>query len=56
MIIPSKTRDCKKCKDKVLCEDCILLTKQVKEFEANLNELKRKAPKEKGQRLAYYIE
>ena len=37
-------------------KNCKLKTKQVKEFEANLNELKRKPPNEKGQMLAYYIE
>ena len=42
IIIPSKTRDCENCKENNLCEDCVLKTKQVKEFEANLNELKRR--------------
>ena len=56
VIIPSKTRDCEICKENALCEDCNLKTKQVKEFEANLNELKRKPPNEKGQMLPYYIE
>ena len=40
VIIPSKTRDCMICKDSILCEECKLKTKQIKEFEANLNELK----------------
>ena len=43
------------CKDNILCEECKLKTKQVKEFEANLNELKRKPPNEFGHMLPYYI-
>ena len=43
------------CNDNNLCENCILKTKQVKEFEANLNELKRKPPNEFGYMLPYYI-
>ena len=55
VIIPSKTRNCENCKDNILCEDCKLKTKQVKEFEANLNELKRKPPNNFGHMLPYYI-
>ena len=54
VIIPSKERNCKKCKDN-LCEDCELKTKQFKEFEANLNEIKRKPPNEFGYMLPYHI-
>ena len=38
-----------------LCKDCILSTKQIKEFEANLNELKIKPPNNFGYMLPYYI-
>ena len=56
VIIPSKDRFCDKCENDILCQYCELKIKQVKEFESNLNELKRKAPNEKGQMLPYYIE
>ena len=55
VIIPSKTRDCENCIDSILCEECKLKTKQVKEFEANLNELKRRPPDKNGYMLPYYI-
>ena len=55
VIIPSKTRDCMICKESILCEECKLKTKQIKEFEANLNELKRKPANEKGNMLPYFL-
>ena len=55
VIIPTRDRYCNKCSDDYICEDCESKTKQYKEFEANLNELKRQPPNELNQMLPYYV-
>ena len=47
-------RQCNACKDGILCITCNNKTNEKKEFEANLNLLKRKAPNEFGYMLPYY--
>ena len=48
-------RFCNKCDDKKMCNLCNNQINENKEFEANLNLLKRKAPNEFGYKLPYYI-
>ena len=55
VIIPTKMRQCIACKDGILCATCNNQINENKEFEANLNWLKRKAPNIFGYRLPYYI-
>ena len=55
VVIPTRDRFCNKCSDDYICEDCESKTKQYKEFEANLNDLKRRPPNEFGHMLPYYI-
>ena len=55
IIIPKKMRFCNECDDKKLCNKCNNQINENKEFEANLNELKRHAPNDFGQKLPYYI-
>ena len=54
VIIPTKMRQCNACKDGILCVTCNNKINENKEFEANLNLLKRKAPNEFGYMLPYY--
>ena len=54
VIIPAKMRQCNACKDEILCVTCNNRIDENKEFEANLNLLKRKAPNEFGYMLPYY--
>ena len=54
VIIPTKMRQCNACKDGILCVTCNNRINESKEFEANLNLLKRKAPNEFGYMLPYY--
>ena len=49
-------RFCKECKDGILCMTCNNQVNENKEFEVNLNLLKRKAPNQFGYMLAYYKE
>ena len=53
VIIPTKMRQCNACKDGILCVTCNNKINENKEFEANLNLLKRKAPNESGYMLPY---
>ena len=53
IIIPTKMRRCDICNDK-LCEKFNNQVNENKEFEANLNLLKRKAPYDFGYMLPYY--
>ena len=55
IIIPKKMRFCKECNDNKMCVKCNNQVNEKKEFEANLNLLKRKAPNELGCMLPYYI-
>ena len=55
IIIPTKKRRCNECKDGMLCTTCINQVIENKDFEANLNLLKRKTPNEFGHMLPYYI-
>ena len=55
IIIPTKIRFCNDCNDKKMCNKCNNQIKENKEFEANLNELKRRPPKKFGLMLPCYI-
>ena len=46
---------CNACKDGILCTLCNNQINENKEFEANLNLLKRKTPNDFGYMLPYYI-
>ena len=46
---------CNACKDVILCTTCNNQINENKEFEANLNLLKRETPNEFGYMLPYYI-
>ena len=50
--IPTKMRQCNVCKDGVFCSTCNNQINENKEFEANLNLLKREAPNQFGYMLA----
>ena len=54
IIIPTKMRFCNECNNKKMCYKCNIQINENKEFEANLNLLKRKAPNEFGYMLPYY--
>ena len=54
IIIPVKMRFCNECNDKKLCDKCNNLINENKEFETNLNELKRHPPNEFCHLLPYY--
>ena len=54
VIIPTKMRQCNGCKDGILCVTCNNKINENKEFEANLNLLKRKARNNFGYMLPYY--
>ena len=55
VVIPHKMRNCDKCTNEILCDDCDKLVNQKKEFSANLNELKREKPNNHGHMLPKYI-
>ena len=55
VIIPKKMGFCNECTDKKLCNKCNNQINENKEFEANLNLLKRKAPNNFGYMLPCYI-
>ena len=53
--MPTKMRQCNACKDRILCVTCNNQYKENKEFEANLNLLKREKPNDRGHMLPYYV-
>ena len=55
IIISTKMRFCNECNDRKMCDKCHNQINEKKEFEANLNELKRHPPNEFGHMLPYYI-
>ena len=55
VVIPHTMRNCNNCTKDVLCDDCDKLVNQNKEFSANLNELKREKPIDRGHMLPKYI-
>ena len=55
IIIPTKMRFCNECNDKKKCNKCNIQINENKEFEANLNELKRHPPNEFGYMVPYCI-
>ena len=55
IVIPTKMRQCNACKEGILCTTCNNQINENKEFEANLNQVKRKTPNEFGYMLPYYI-
>ena len=54
VVIPNKMRFCKKCNDIKMCDICNKQINENKEFEANLNELKRHPPNKHGYMLPCY--
>ena len=54
IIIPTKMRFCNECNYNKVCVKCNNHINENKEFEANLNLLKRNAPNEFGYMLPYY--
>ena len=55
VIKAKEMRFCNECKDGILCTTCNNQINENKEFEANLNLLKRKTTNEFGHMLPYYI-
>ena len=55
IIIPVKMRFCNECNVKKVCNKCNNQINENKEFEANLNELKRRPPNDFGHMLPKYI-
>ena len=55
IIIPTKMSFCNECDEKKLCYKCNNQINESKEFEANLNELKRHPLNDFGYMLPYYI-
>ena len=55
IVIPTKMRHCNACKDGILCVTCNNQINENKEFEANLNLLKREKPYDRGHMFPYYI-
>ena len=55
IVIPTKMRHCNTCKDGILCITCNNQINEHKEFEANLNLLKRDVPNRFGHMLPYYV-
>ena len=55
IIIPTRMRFCNECNDEIMCNKCNHQINENKEFEANLNELKRHPPNKFGPMLPYYI-
>ena len=55
IIIPTKMRFCNECKDKKICDKCTNKINENKDFEANLNELKRHPPDKFGRMLPYHV-
>ena len=51
IVIPAKLKRSNECKDKILHTTCNNQVKENKEFKANLNLMKRKAPNQLGHRL-----
>ena len=49
-------RFCDECTDKTMCDECDNQVNENKEFEANLNLLKRKAPSQFGHKPPYFKE
>ena len=56
VVIPTKMRHCNACKDGIICTTCNNQINENKEFEANLNELKRQPPDDEfGYMLPCYV-
>ena len=56
IVIPAKMKRCDENGGKILCVTCNNQMNENKEFEGNLNFLKREAPNEFGFMLSYFIE
>ena len=54
VVIPVKMRRCNNCNGEILCNECNNQIIENKEFEADLNELKRHSANEFGNMLPYY--
>ena len=55
IIIPVKMRFCNECNGKKTCDKCNIQINENKEFEANLNELKRHPPNDSSRMLPYFV-
>ena len=55
VVIPKKLRFCNKCNNIKMCDICNNQINENKEFEANLNLLKRDKPNDCGHMLPYYV-
>ena len=53
VVIPVKMRRCNSCNGGILCNECNNQVIENKEFEANLNLLKRDVPNQFGHKLPY---
>ena len=51
--IPTKMKRCKKCSNDIICDKCIILINENKQFEANPNLLKRQPSNQFGHMLPY---
>ena len=49
-------RFCDECNDKIICDRCNNQIDEIKEFETNLNELKRQVPNQFIHMLPFYKE
>ena len=56
VVKPTKMRFCNEFKDKTFCTKCKNQINEIREFEAKLNFLIRKAPNEFGHMLPYFKE
>ena len=56
IIIPIKLKRCKKSNNDIICDECIVLVNENKQFEVNLNLLQRKPSNQFVHMLPYYQE
>ena len=55
VVLPHKMKNCNICTKDLLCDDCDKLVNQIKDFSANLKELKREKLNDHGNMLPKYI-
>ena len=55
VIIPKRMRFCNECSVEKTCDKCKNINNENKEFEANLNDLKRYSQNRFGHMLPYYL-
>ena len=54
VVIPHNLRKCSEYSKKVLCNNCVKIVNQLKEFLANLNEKKKKTPDKNSYMLPWF--